>query len=148
MSSALGFAVAPLLAAAACAGADVELLRDGSFVGEPEGAWEFRYLDKPSTEGLPRWKVAVRDGKGRRGKYLGIDQDDNAAGTVLIGQRVRLPAKLPPLRVSFDYQTYCAADDRSGMIDVRAYTAEAWDALPKEPRHAEAPQGLFSQQVV
>lgn len=148
MFTRFGFALCVLLAAGAYAGAEVELLRDGSFDGEPEGVWEIRYLDKPSTEGLPTWTVAVRDGKRPHGRYLGIDEDDNAAGTVLIGQRVRLPAKTPPLKAAFDYQTYCAAEDRSGMIDVRAYTVEAWDSLPTAPKFADAPDALFSQQLV
>lgn len=128
--------------------ASAELLRDGGFDGDPPGIWEFRYLWKASTKGLPTWDVAVREGDPPQGAHLSIEGDARAAGTVLFGQKVTLPQAIGPLAVSFDYQTYCAADDRSGSADLRAYTLQAWAELPDKPQAGDGPEALFRQQLV
>ena len=125
--------------------AQESLLRDSSFEAyrlETPGPWEFRYGHKggnyPKTR--PRWKLVWREAPASpdRGSYVQIVKDGAGAGALLVGQRLRLPDPLPQLDLAIEYQSFCAGDNRSGIVTLCLYTPAAWDALERDPEKATA----------
>lgn len=127
-------------------GAQGNLVRDGDFEayrpGKP-GPWEFRYGHKGGNfpDVLPKWKLVLRtDAKDpARGRYAETAKDGRAAGTVIMGQRIRLPQKLPPLDFGVEFQAYCSGENRCGIVALAIYSSKVWDAMPKDPMKAHKP---------
>jgi len=114
------------------------------------GKWQVRYALKASEPtSRPRWKVVPRvDKDPARGKYLSVEESAPAAGTVFIGQRVRLPNELPLLELAVDFQTYCATPGRSGGVAIAIFSVETWDALSTDPEKAAAPEEALFRHII
>ena len=131
----LSAAVTPCVRAA-------ELLKDHdfeSFSAAELGPWEFRYGHKGgSYKSRPLWHALSRTDSGTsgQGKYLSIEKNGSCAGAVAIGQRVKLPEKVPLLDISVRYQAFCAGKGRSGIVSLMLFSPEAWDALPSVAKDA------------
>ncbi|MDA3924165.1 MAG: heparinase II/III family protein [Kiritimatiellae bacterium] len=116
------------------------LLEDHDFervsATEP-GPWEFRYGHKggDASNTLPLWLCVPRTDAppSDQGRYLSVEKKGRCAGTVAIGQRVTLPATLPPIDFGVRYQAFCAGDRRSGIVTLMLFSPKAWDALPAVP---------------
>ena len=74
------------------------------------------------------------DETGARGSYLSINKGkDEAAGTVLIGQRVTIPQDVSKMELSVDYQCFCPLEERSGMVSLGVFRPDVWDKMPSDP---------------
>ena len=137
--------------------AQQSLLRDatfGAYRSDRPGPWEFRYGHKggayPTTR--PFWRVVskVDPAQPGVGRYLSIEKNKPAAGTVLVGQRITLPNPIPKVSLGIYYQSYCAGDNRSGMVALRVFTPKLWDRLPRQPEEAKevTPRGdVFDETI-
>jgi len=126
-----------------------DAFRDGA-----RGRWEFRYGHKggSSKATRPDWHCVSRmDPEApRRGRYLSVEKKGRAAGTVFIGQRIKLPDPVPLWDLGVRYQAFCASRDRSGIVSLSVFSPKAWDALPSKPEDAIRPPpraDIFHQTV-
>ena len=145
-------------AAARCvAGQETSLLRDATFDAyraEAPGPWEFRYGHKGGQYAnvRPRWQVESSEDSAEpgAGPHLLVGKAGAAAGTVFIGQRVRLPDPVPPVDLGITFQCFCQADNRSGMVDLCVFTPELWGRMARAPEQATElpPRGdVFHQPI-
>ncbi|MDH7571562.1 MAG: hypothetical protein QHJ73_18450, partial [Armatimonadota bacterium] len=134
---------------AGATGNPANLLADGDFGAlrpNDRGRWEVRYARKMSDPASrPRWKAVLRvdEQNGAYGNHLSLEKEGAAAGTVYVGQRVRLPDPLPELEFSLDFQTFCEMAARSGSVALLVLEPEVWDRLSTDPEQAGQPADAF-----
>lgn len=102
--------------------------------------WETRYVLKLSTpDDRPRWQVQAMPATDTERDHLAVHQTGPAAGGLLIGRRISLPAGLADLELAATFQTFCPEANRSGSVDLGVMSPEAWDRLGRDPEAATAP---------
>ena len=111
-------------------------------------AWEVRFAGLPDQTDewtaagrIPGWDVTVGEDDPTEVR-IGGDEAGAFRGTLLIGKRWTAPDAIPAeLRVSLEYQTYCASDEapyeRSGEVSLALITPERWEQFADEPEAAE-----------
>lgn len=139
-------ALALVVFATFAASPGAELIHNGAFdpVAAGQGSWEFRYGIKMSEpDSRPRWRPVPDDDRGSsdHGPHLVLRQYGPAAGSVYVGQRVRLPKPAQLLDLTVDYQTFCPMSNRSGQLAFFIYSPEKWERLGADPEGAGEPLG-------
>jgi len=99
---------------------------------------------------IPGW--AVSGATGRSG-VIEISGDEEGAfrGTVLIGRPWRVPSAPPAdIRVSLEYQTYCAIGNatmqRSGALMLAVFTPQRWQTFALEAKDAQIEPSLSADE--
>ncbi len=105
---------------------------------ETLGPWQVRRArtsDADKAGHYPTWKVSLSGDPAEAGLDVDIDEDpdaDNARGHIFILRKVTIPDK-DALTLDFSYATFCANDNRCGMVDLVALTPEQFEALGTGP---------------
>ena len=103
-----------------------------AFAQDDAGGWLVRRArtdDADQAGGYPTWQVSLQQGAG--GLNVDINEDpaaQNARGHILIVKRVQVPAE-DALTVEMSYASYCAEDNRCGIVELVGLTPEQFEAL-------------------
>lgn len=111
--------------------------------------WEVRF---GLSYGKPPWVkplFSVKVGKGGNpGNCLQIRKVGRGSGIVLVGQRVKVPLKIPPLRFSVDLKTFCQGKERSGLVKLCVFDPREWDSLARRPEEAKrTPRPVWAEMI-
>ncbi len=105
---------------------------------EALGPWQVRRArtsDADKAGHYPTWEVSLSGDPAEAGLDVDIDEDpeaENARGHIFILKKVTVPEK-DSLTLGFSYATFCANDNRCGMVDLVAMTPEQFEALGAGP---------------